>query len=112
MARPVMLCPTQLTPDALHSAAVTHSCVCVPVHEAAQLVELKNFLPLVEVPMSPQHTLLPAQSAAWPHSNTFAVESIARHAAVLATQVSANPPSVRESQQTEVAPGVTQAGPL
>jgi hypothetical protein len=31
---------------------------------------------------------------------------------VLATQVSANPPSVRESQQTEVAPGVTQAGPL
>ncbi|MCA1664083.1 MAG: hypothetical protein LC659_07435 [Myxococcales bacterium] len=96
----------------MHSAALTHSCVCVPVHDAAQAVELKNFLPLVDVPMSPQHTLLPPQSAAWPHSNVFAVESVARQAAVLETQLLTNPPSVLESQQTGVAPGVVQAGPL
>src|SRR5947209_6994707 len=107
-----MVWPTQLTPDALHSPAVTHSCVCVPVHAAAQLVELKNFLPLVEVPRSPQHTLLPPQSAACPHSNVLAVESMARHAPALATQLSANPPSPFESQQTEAEPGVVQAGPL
>jgi hypothetical protein len=91
---------------------VTHNCTCVPEHDAAHVVELKNFLPLLAVPMEPQQTIPVPQSAFCPQANVFAVESIAVHAAALATQLSANPPSVLESQQTGLALVVEQVGPL
>lgn len=99
-SRPVITCPTQVTPDALHSLVVTHSCFWLAVHEAAQLVDMKKVLPVDDMPRLPQQICPLPQSAAWPHSKVFAIESIARHAFAVGTHESLKPPSPFESQQT------------